>query len=176
MRRILALLLAALAGVSLLTVTAAAKTDASRHPFPVLRGATARFHNVATAEQEGYGLLPDAQGIACIDMPGIGAMGIHWASSRLLNDPAIVKRRPEALVYAPGADGTLELAAVEYVVVKSAWDAGHSARPSLFGHTFNLTAAPNRFGLPAFYSLHVWAWKQNPAGRFAMWNPTVHCQ
>jgi hypothetical protein len=23
---------------------------------------------------------------------------------------------------------------------------------------------PNRFGLPAFYELHVWAWEQNPRG------------
>jgi hypothetical protein len=38
-----------------------------------------------------------------------------------------------------------------------------------------VTKAPNRFGLPAFYSLHVWVWKHSPAGMFAMWNPTVHC-
>ena len=32
-----------------------------------------------------------------------------------------------------------------------------------------------RFGLPAFYELHVWAWKANPSGTFADWNPTVSC-
>jgi len=30
-------------------------------------------------------------------------------------------------------------------------------------------------GLPAFYSLHAWIWKHNPAGDFAMWNPDVTC-
>ena len=40
---------------------------------------------------------------------------------------------------------------------------------------FNFTAAGNRFGLPDFYSLHVWVWKHNPAGMFNMWNPNVHC-
>jgi hypothetical protein len=35
--------------------------------------------------------------------------------------------------------------------------------------------APNRFGLDAFYSLHAWMWKPNPAGTFAMWNPRVSC-
>jgi hypothetical protein len=33
----------------------------------------------------------------------------------------------------------------------------------------------NRFGLPAFYTLHVWAWKNNPNGTFTNWNPTVSC-
>ena len=35
--------------------------------------------------------------------------------------------------------------------------------------------AGNRFGLPAFYSLHAWIWKHNPAGMFEMWNPNVTC-
>jgi len=60
-------------------------------------------------------------------------------------------------------------------VLKAAWDAKHAAAPSLFGHSFDVTPGGNRFGLPAFYSLHAWIWKQNPAGRFAMWNPTVKC-
>jgi len=30
-------------------------------------------------------------------------------------------------------------------------------------------------GSPAFYSLHAWIWKDNPAGMFSMWNPDVHC-
>jgi hypothetical protein len=38
-----------------------------------------------------------------------------------------------------------------------------------------LTPDGNRFGLPAFYSLHAWVWKHNPAGTFAMWNPNVTC-
>ena len=39
--------------------------------------------------------------------------------------------------------------------------------PMLFGHEFNFTDAPNRYGLPPFYSLHAWIWKDNPAGTFA---------
>lgn len=38
-----------------------------------------------------------------------------------------------------------------------------------------LTSAENRYGLPAFYSLHAWVWKANPSGDFAMWNPEVSC-
>lgn len=38
-----------------------------------------------------------------------------------------------------------------------------------------LVDAPNRFGLPAFYMLHVWFWKTNPLGMFNPYNPRVHC-
>jgi hypothetical protein len=48
--------------------------------------------------------------------------------------------------------------------------------PQLFRNApFDLTAAPNRYGLAAFYSQHVWLWKANPAGVLAMWNPRVVC-
>jgi hypothetical protein len=171
---------AALAALLLTGATSAA----SSHPSPQLRGlraATDKFHSIATVELKSYNLLTDTQGIACIDMPdmpgmpGLGGMGVHWANSSLVGDPAIVPDRPEAMVYAPGRDGTLKLAAVEYVVVKAAWDATHKHPPKLFGHVFDFTNAPNRFGLPPFYSLHVWAWKHNSAGTFAMWNPAVTC-
>ena len=79
------------------------------------------------------------------------------------------------MLYAPDRHGRLHLAAVEYVVVKADWDATHKPPPRLFGHKFNFTDAPNRFGLPPFYSLHVWAFKHNPAGMFEMLNPNVHC-
>jgi hypothetical protein len=170
------LALASAAAAIALTTTASSGAVAHRHDdLGSLRQATARYHNIAVAEQSKYALLTDAAGIACIDMPGMGGMGVHWANSTLVGDPAIVPNRPEALVYAPDSDGTLRLAAVEYVVIKSAWDATHTSPPSLFGHTFMLTGEPNRFGLPAFYSLHVWVWKHNPAGTFEMWNPRVTC-
>ena len=77
--------------------------------------------------------------------------------------------------YEPLASGKLKLAALEYVVLKAAWDAKHATEPVMFGHKFNETYGGNRFGLPAFYSLHVWLFKHNPSGQFAMWNPRVHC-
>lgn len=140
--------------------------------------ATTSYRDIAVARRAGYALLKDANGVACIEMTGMpkmGAMGIHYAKSALVGDGAVEVTRPEALVYEPGADGKRHLVALEYVVVKSAWDAHHSARPSLFGHTFNFTPSGNRYGLPAFYSLHAWIWKDNPTGMFSMWNPTVSC-
>jgi hypothetical protein len=157
------------------SAVAATGTSGGSPSLSALRSHTTAFHNIATAEQNGYGLLTDKDGIACIDMPGMGGMGVHWANSALVGDPAILPNQPEALVYAPGPDGTLTLAAVEYVVIKSAWDATHKFPPKLFGHVFNFTPAGNRFGLPDYYSLHVWVFKHNSAGEFSMWNPAVTC-
>ena len=169
------LLGSATAAVLLLTgTTSVAQADGRSDVGPV-RSATARFHSIAVAEQHGYTLLTDALQVACIDMPGMGGMGVHWADPDLVADKQIVATRPEALVYAPDDDGTLVLAAVEYVVLQADWDSTHRRPPRLFGHTFDVTPAPNRYGLPAFYSLHAWVWKRNPAGRFAMWNPRVTC-
>jgi hypothetical protein len=142
---------------------------------------TAKFADLSVAKQAGYGLLEDKHGIACIamdPMPGMaaGAMGVHYASNALVGDGTLDVHTPEALVYRPGAGGKLSLAALEYVVIKQAWDAKHNGAPVMFGHRFNLTPAGNRFGLPAFYSLHVWLFQRNPSGEFAMWNPLVSCK
>ena len=138
--------------------------------------ATATFHNIANAEQSGYGLFQDTAGLTCIADPSMGGgMGVHYVNGDNVNDPTEHARHPEATVYRLGSDGTLHLAALEYLVVKSAWDADHAGPPKLFGHTFMFTDAPNRYGLPPFYSLHAWVWDHNPAGEFAMWNPQVTC-
>jgi hypothetical protein len=152
---------------------ASSTTDAAR--------ATAKFRNLTVAKRAGYGLLKDKKGVACIamdSMPGMGAMGamgVHYAKSSLVGDGKLAVSTPEALVYSPEG-GKLRLAAVEYVVLKSAWKARHATAPVLFGRRFNFTPAGNRFGLPAYYSLHVWLFKRNPSGTFSMWNPEVHCR
>ena len=140
-----------------------------------VKQATAKYQNVDVAKNAGYELLLDAQGIACIDMPGKGAMGVHYVKGDLVADPAIDALRPEAMVYEPGPGTRLRLVAVEYVVLQADWDKSHKNRPRLFGKRFDLTTSSNRYGLPAFYSLHAWVWRDNPAGTFAMWNRRVHC-
>jgi hypothetical protein len=141
----------------------------------VARQATAQDHRIDVAKDAGYGPFTDAQGIACIEMPGMGAMGVHYVNGALVGDPAIDAAKPEALVYEPEQNGTLRLVGLEYVVIQSAWDATHSARPTLFGQEFNFTSSPNRYGLPPFYSLHAWIWHHNPAGMFAPFNPDITC-
>ena len=48
-------------------------------------------------------------------------------------------------------------------------------RPVTAVELFHLFESPNRFGLPAFYTLHVWAWKENPTGTFVNWHSKVSC-
>jgi hypothetical protein len=61
-------------------------------------------------------------------------------------------------------------------VLQEAWDANHSAPPSLFGQQFMLTQAGSHYGLPALYALHAWIWKANPSGTFSPYNPQVACR
>jgi hypothetical protein len=152
------------------------------------RLATNKYHSLTVAKKAGYSILADTAGITCISEPQMGAMGVHYVKGDLVKDPAIDAKEPEALVYAPDGRGELQLAALEYVVIQGDWNAhqiqpaGLSVRthesiapPMLFGNEFNFTDAPNRYGLPPFYSLHVWLWKDNPAGALEMWNPNVDC-
>jgi hypothetical protein len=152
-----------------------ANHSASRVTLDDVRTATIRYNNLTVATAHKYGILKDQNGIACIDLPGVGAMGVHYVKGSLVGTTEVDPLRPEALVYEPGTNGQMTLVAVEYVTFQAQWDATHTAPPKLFGHTFMLTPAGNRFGLPAFYSLHAWIWKNNPSGTFAMWNPNVHC-
>ena len=96
-----------------------------------IRVATAKYHNIATALANGYVPFVDINGVSCIAEPGMGGMGVHFVNPALIQDPAIDPRQPEALVYAPERDGTLRLAALEYLVDKARLevDAWHVALP-----------------------------------------------
>jgi hypothetical protein len=135
-----------------------------------VRQSVEQFQDVQAATDAGYGLLH-----GCVSGPTGGAMGIHYANGDIVGDGEIDVQQPEALIYEQSY-GQLHLVAVEYVVLAEAWDANHQAPPVLMGQLFNYNGAPNRYGLPAFYELHVWAWKHNPNGVFADWNPNVSCE
>lgn len=177
-----------LAGAAL-TLTLALQAPAYAHTDPSesnastqaqiadARRATAKFHDIRAAIAAGYGPSPvvDLQGHACIAQPGKGAMGIHYANGNLFTaylDPL----QPQALMYEPKRDGSLRLVGVEYLVIKATWDGVFpGSTPQLFGEDFHLVAEGNRYGLPAFYALHVWMWQPNRSGMFADWNPAVRC-
>jgi hypothetical protein len=165
---------AAAAVVALLAPLAPANANAD-HQIHAAMNATDGFPHPTAAKKAGYALLKDAKGIACIAMKGMGAMGVHYANGKLV-DGRIQVRHPEALVYRFANNGHLRLAALEYLVLRKVWREHHPhGRPELFGHRFNFTPAGNRFGLPAYFSLHAWVWFDNPAGKFAPFNPAVHC-
>src|SRR5262252_6654123 len=150
--------------------TAADQKSKANALVKVVREATERFKDVAAAEAEGYHLL-----FGCVSGPDAGAMGMHFINGPLVGDGVIDATKPEIVIYEPQADGSLKLIGADYLVLAAQWNATHSSAPELMGQLFHLFEAPNRFGLPDFYTLHVWAWKDSPTGTFVNWNTNVSC-
>ena len=156
--------------------TPAATLAGTDDDLAAAEAATEAFTDPAAVEEAGYGLPPEGPLHECIaNLDGPGAMGLHYINGDLVGDAVVDATTPEALVYEPQADGSLELVAVEYVVFAEAWDAENDMAPMLFGEMFMLVEEPNRYELPAFYALHAWIWQENPSGVFESFNPDVTC-
>ena len=136
----------------------------------IVKDATERFSDVRVAQAEGYNLL-----FGCVSGGDYGAMGLHYVNMPLVLDGEINATRPEIVIYEPLANGQVRLVGADYLVFADAWDKTHSSAPELMGQKFQQFEAPNRFGLPRFYTLHVWAWKDNPTGTFVNWHSNISC-
>ena len=139
----------------------------------IVRDSTARFKDVEEAEYEGYALQ-----FGCVSGPDAGAMGLHFVNGSLVSQGIVDATRPQIVIYEPTPGGRLKLIGADFLVLADQWnsDPKHTGPPELMGQLFHLFDAPNRFGLPAFYTLHVWAWKENPNGAFVNWHPNVSCE
>lgn len=138
----------------------------------IVREATARFRDVRQAEYEGYHLE-----FGCVSGPDSGAMGLHYVNDTLVGNGIIDATRPQIVLYEAQPNGDLKLTGADFLVLAKTWDKKHPGEtPQLMGQIFHYFESPNRFGLPAFYTLHVWAWKENPNGAFVNWHPNVSCQ
>ena len=154
----------------------ATQSDGSRGHHPgalvkAVREATERFRDPAFAQAEGYTPL-----FGCVSGPERGAMGQHLVNMSLVADGLLDVAHPELVIYETLPSGHLRLTGAEFLVFKDQWDAAHAEPPQLIGQLFHLNEAPNRYRLPAFYSLQVWAWKENPFGAFVNWHPHVSCE
>ncbi|MGH8224423.1 MAG: hypothetical protein ACREQZ_15760 [Woeseiaceae bacterium] len=142
--------------------------EKDKPPSPLVqkvRKATARFRDINVATAEGYAAGP------CVSGPNRGAMGVHLINTSLLTKE-VDAETPEALIYEPSPDGRMRLVGVEIITLAADWV---NEVPVLDGHLLHYVGAPNRYGIPAFYEIHVWAWRNNPDGTFADWNPRVSC-
>jgi hypothetical protein len=139
-----------------------------------VRIATARFKEINAALAAGF-----TQATPCVSGPDFGAMGVHFVLGSRINAGTLNGSEPEALIYEPLPNGAFRLVGVEFIILQSIWQSqipqGSTAAPVLEGHLMNFVEFPNRYGLPAFYELHVWAWEHNPVGSFADWNTQVSC-
>jgi hypothetical protein len=136
-----------------------------------VRESTRRFHDVRQAEAEGYHLM-----FGCVSGPDDGAMGLHYVNLALVADGVLDPRQPEIVIYEPQPDGGRRLIGADFLVFAEAWHAANEGTPQLGGQLMHLIDSPNRYGLPTFYTLHVWAWKPNATGAFVNWHTDVSCE
>lgn len=150
-----------------------AARDAQNALVEKVRSATAQFTDINVPLSNGEGWVV---GTPCVSGPDFGAMGVHLVNPGRL-DGVVNVNAPESLIYEPLPSGAMRLVGVEYIVIASEWAKLHpnGPTPEVEGHLMNYVGEPNRFGLHAFYELHVWAWQDNPKGTVADWNPKVTC-
>ena len=139
-----------------------------------VRDATEKFKNVTSVEGPGQGY---ELAFGCVSGGEFGAMGMHYINMALVGDGEIKAEQPEIILFEPTPNGGIRITGADYIVDAAAWDSNpmHSGPPELKGQLFHFFDKPNRFGLDPFYTLHVWAWKDNPNGTFTNWNPNVSC-
>jgi hypothetical protein len=172
----LALLLSLIMAMPLLAAEkpsnhAAVHPDSSQASLvKLVREGTRQYIDVNNATAAGYGPF-----LGCVAGTDHGAMGVHYVNGTLLGNLTLDPSQPQALIYEP-VNGRMILVGVEFILDSASWLASNNNTPPVLdGHVFNFVAAPNRFNIPSFFELHVWAWRENPQGAFVDWNNHVNC-
>ena len=163
---------AAALGALLALIPVMAAADTTTPLIDKVRSATARYLDLNVALAEGF-----VAATPCVSGPDTGAMGVHFVLPARISGGVLNAEQPEALIYEPMSSGAMRLVGVEFIVLESVWAAKNPppSVPALDGNLLNYIGAPNRYGLPAFYEIHVWAWQDNPQGSYADWNTRVTC-
>lgn len=175
----------AIASIGRVAIASPAAAHDHASPFGSVQGelaqvwlATARFNDVDQAIAAGYQLgWVNGSNVriltGCVADPTAGAMGYHYINPALLADNTVDLTKPEALVYESTRGGGRSLVAVEWIVRSAQSNPpGVSEPPSVLGMKMHILVPPPG---PAFYLMHAWIWKYNPAGVMADWNPRVTC-
>jgi hypothetical protein len=132
-------------------------SDATNQQLALARSVTARYHDIAQAEADGY---------VNINIYESGE-GLHYVNFALV-DGNFDPEHPEVLLYAPVPhENRMELVAVEYVVpltLSSGAPAGFIGDDDVWRE--------NSEGL-GLWELNAWIWLHNSDGIFAFHNPRV---
>ncbi len=184
--------LASLASVALLATAQVAQAQAKVAAAPAangsgpkltadqlkLRAGLDKYKDPIVAVHDGY-----LSTLGCVEYPKgggegsmkyvAGGMGVHFLNGQYIG-PKLDPAKPQVLIYQPVGD-KLELVAAEWFVPAEA--AGKTA-PSIFGQQLGGPMAGHKPIMPdglVHYDLHVWLWKNNPAGVYSPTNPDVKC-
>ena len=143
-----------------------------------VRAALEKYRDPIAAVHDGY-----FSTVGCVEFPVAGAagevpypaggMGVHFLNVSLIG-PEVDPMKPQILVYELKGD-KLVLAAAEWFVPLAT---GVKERPKLFGKPFDGPMEGHHPLMPktlSHYDLHVWFWKENPAGMFSPTNPELKC-
>jgi hypothetical protein len=165
--------------------------------FATVRAATARFQDVNVAIADGYVQDPmnrcdTAQMMGWSNGPR--ANGVHYFRPDLVGIKTPPSRRstgsaahtdvvkPDILVYEPREDGSLELVAVENLVVKWAWrEKGKAGPPKLQGVLYEpmkdnpATKVDEAQMFEPRYDRRVWIFSDHPKGLFVPYDPNENC-
>jgi len=144
-----------------------------------VRAALSKYKDPVQAVHDGF-----LSTLACIDFPygakdGTmqyvpGAMGIHFLNMGNVG-PTLDPMKPQVLMYEPDKAGKLTLVAAEWFMPAQLVTGDP---PSIFGHQLQGPMEGHPPIMPPelhHYDLHVWLWKDNPAGMFSPTNPAVKC-
>lgn len=164
-------------GPPTLRAQAAPATPKLAPGLEAVRAALDKYADPIAAVHDGY-----FSTLACIDVPvaggagqipyPAGGMGVHFLNASTIG-PALATLRPQVLIYEPDGD-KLRLVAAEWFMPVSV----SASQPQLWGHPFDGPMAGHHPIMPEtlhHWDLHVWLWKENPAGVFTATNPAVKC-
>ena len=132
-----------------------------------VRAALEKYQDPIVAVHDGY-----FSTVGCLVLPD-GAMGVHFLNPALIA-PEPDPMKPQILLYEPDGE-RLRLVAVEWFIPLAT---GIKERPKIFGQPFDGPMEGHHPLLPTalhHYDLHVWLFKNNPAGLFKSTNPAVKC-
>jgi hypothetical protein len=141
------------------------------------RAVLAKYRNPVTAVHDGY-----LSTVACLEYPvggtlgdhqfAPGGMGVHFLNMGLIGAP-LDPAKPQVLIYEPAGDSLVLVAAEWFVPVQVSKE-----QPRIFGQAFEGPMHGHRPVMPEelhLWDLHVWLWRENPAGMFSPTNANVRC-
>jgi hypothetical protein len=167
------------AGVLLILAMPAVAQQPNLPPeLATLRTQLDKYKNPIVAVHDGY-----FSSVGCVEYPQgategsmqypAGGMGVHFLNFQNIG-PTLDPSKPQVLIYEPVGD-SLRLVAAEWFM--PAQLAGASP-PSVFGKPLQGPMEGHEPLMPPefhHYDLHVWLWKDNPAGIFSPTNPSLKC-